>query len=1357
MDNLILAQKIMGKEKTTEQKSELTNPSSASIMYMIAVTASSGGQVVLRDEIEETAEWEEGDFIEIDDDGDFDDYDEDDSMEDVDDTVVDMTDGDGVDIEDTGAETVSFSVADYHETAVAAYAETEGEVEEEGLPDENAGISDDIDDGDAEELPDVGVADEDDLTDEETVDELSDDDYTLADDNSDDESDEPIAGAEVSDGYTVADCISSVKAGDRVMVMVQNGKPIVVGVVGSGDEQEALRKQAEAAAEDAVEAAADAQEKAVQVHELAQGAAQDASEAKQYAQNANYAATQAQNAANQAATEAQEAAQKARDAEAKADAVEENMQEVSNEVNNVKENAAQMRSELETQIKTVRTTAEKTFATKTETASIITTLRSEFAESIAGIQSTFSQDYAKKSELSDAIVDAKAALQTQITQNANQIYLTAKSVEDIQVDITSMDGNIATAIQTAEAAQGVANAAKTDAEEAQAAANKAKEDATAANTAANNAQTEANEAKSKADSAQSIADQAKQDLATAERKLAEVETNVAASAEDIAKAQQAVQDAQEAVDSAQEAADKAKQDAAAAQSTADQAKSDAANANTAAGNAQTKAEEAKTAADNAQKAADEAKEELEALKDRVVECETAIEQNSEAIKLRATKTELTAVADNLANNYYNKTDTIAQIETKAESILSTVSATYQTLDAMGDYSTTAQMNSAIEQKASSITSTVDSTYLSKTDANTTYATKTEVTQTASGLEVKITTAQTTADGVKTDLANNYTKKTLPDTRNDNQTPEWYMTNYPRQIISEFKYSSKIGLSGETYCTLETTVPWTDSSGGYPKQVAKIGGKEYWRIGTNATTWGAWNDSLGTAQNAAKTATNFLSYDSTNGLLVGNKTSGSWSGSRAQILPSAFNILDSSGNKLASYQASKIYLALNSKTSVIDMCNGLAQFSNYAADDWNRLLVQSENAIYLSTSGEIQQTAAYSPDYGVTEYLARITLATDTPWGSDIDSEYTLPIIDLTATKQVGNNSAASTSANIEIAHNCIELYTSNNTSVTNKVQILDYDDNGNDPRIKINTNNFEIWNLADNSYLFYVDTTVAGTHKDFSIGGKRYNDGAGGIYCDAEGFIQIQRNHSSYHPYISFYLNGNSTETADGMIRVNQSNGYMQFMQADRYTFDATVYTTASIGIGTDDTASNMSSRAITTPWKDGSFHYIVERNADGLTSAFGWAGSSSYATVTKIRGRTCQVQNASGTSALSDERLKKDFTELDAWDAFYDALQPCAFRLKTGNSGRFHMGFKAQQVEQALLDAGLTTNDFAGFIRMKHQNDIDDPEGNAIYSEAGINAGDDELGLIYSEFTALNTWKIQKMQKRIDELEKLVEQLLPI
>ena len=181
---------------------------------------------------------------------------------------------------------------------------------------------------------------------------------------------------------------------------------------------------------------------------------------------------------------------------------------------------------------------------------------------------------------------------------------------------------------------------------------------------------------------------------------------------------------------------------------------------------------------------------------------------------------------------------------------------------------------------------------------------------------------------------------------------------------------------------------------------------------------------------------------------------------------------------------------------------------------------------------------------------------------------------------------------------------------------------------------------------------------------------------------------------------------------------------------------------------------AIYTIWADGSNHDIICREDNGLSAFFGWAGSSSYATVSVIRGRTCKYQNSSGTTTLSDVRLKKDFTDLEKWDCFYDAIEPVAFKMKNGNSGRYHMGFKAQQIEQALLDNGLSTQDFAGFIKMEYKPDADDPEGNAVYQEAGIASGCDEYGLIYTEFIAMNSYQIQKLKYELMVAKQEIELL---
>ena len=330
----------------------------------------------------------------------------------------------------------------------------------------------------------------------------------------------------------------------------------------------------------------------------------------------------------------------------------------------------------------------------------------------------------------------------------------------------------------------------------------------------------------------------------------------------------------------------------------------------------------------------------------------------------------------------------------------------------------------------------------------------------------VTNVETNLEGFKSTVSSTYATKTISDTRDDNHSPSWYLSNYPRQVVTEFKHSYVVGLpyriiasgtgevvspayveitiadgislkSGKTYtfrgtaiteltkyrawvslytedhkrltmfilgseetstdaviytadadydnatlliqadvtsglsiaasletalerddpgittanihCTLTTTVPWIDASGGYPKQVAKIEGKEFWRVGISNYVWGPWSDPLGIASDAltrvaltktelqndiseaSKTAKNFLEYDSSNGLQIGNKTGGSWSGFRAQITAGAYNILNAAGTVLASYGEKLIELGKNATDAIIKLCGGKGQIE-YVTDE-----------------------------------------------------------------------------------------------------------------------------------------------------------------------------------------------------------------------------------------------------------------------------------------------------------------------------------------------------------------------------------------------------------------------------------------
>ena len=124
----------------------------------------------------------------------------------------------------------------------------------------------------------------------------------------------------------------------------------------------------------------------------------------------------------------------------------------------------------------------------------------------------------------------------------------------------------------------------------------------------------------------------------------------------------------------------------------------------------------------------------------------------------------------------------------------------------------------------------------------------------------------------------------------------------------------------------------------------------------------------------------------------------------------------------------------------------------------------------------------------------------------------------------------------------------------------------------------------------------------------------------------------------------------------------------------------------------------------------------------------------------------ASGSTAItSDETLKDLYTVDDKYIDFFNKLNPVAYKYKVGH--RTHLGFGAQSVEKALYDSGLNTEEFAGILVDKN---VDIGEGEKLPPD-GKTHFDKLYSIRYEEFIALNTLMIQKLQKRISELEGLL------
>ena len=116
---------------------------------------------------------------------------------------------------------------------------------------------------------------------------------------------------------------------------------------------------------------------------------------------------------------------------------------------------------------------------------------------------------------------------------------------------------------------------------------------------------------------------------------------------------------------------------------------------------------------------------------------------------------------------------------------------------------------------------------------------------------------------------------VKDTRNTNESPGWYFTNYPKRSVDEFKTFKVLGINTSTaYGVLTTNVPWHDSSGGYPVQTFRSNSSPtYERKGTSNTTWGNWQqieDTTGSQEKANKALTDAKTYTTTEVTKTNNK-------------------------------------------------------------------------------------------------------------------------------------------------------------------------------------------------------------------------------------------------------------------------------------------------------------------------------------------------------------------------------------------------------------------------------------------------------------------------------------------------------
>ena len=446
-------------------------------------------------------------------------------------------------------------------------------------------------------------------------------------------------------------------------------------------------------------------------------------------------AQSAANAANSAASNAQTTANAASSAASKA---QQTANAVTKDLADNYTTTVDMNSKIQQTANSIKTEVSKTYQPKGDYATN-SSVRSAIEQSASSITSTVSKTYATKTSVDTLQNIADNAIESWylvgVPSETNKPAsdwttdtLKKQHVGDMYYDkdtgysyrwlqdgtaykwIRIKDNDITTANAVANAAKSDASAAKTTANTAKSTADRASTTASAAQTKANEAATNATTAKSDASAAKTTANTAKSTADAASKTATAAQSTADDAATAAATAQSTANTAKTNAATAQSKANDAAKAATAAQSTADTAKANAAAASTAASTAQTAANAAQSTADTAKKNAATAQSTADTAKKNAATAQsTANTAKADASAAKTTantaKSTADAVKNDLATNYSTTTDVQSSINQTAESIKSTVAATYVNNETISSYATKSQL----EQTSTSLTSRIQTT------------------------------------------------------------------------------------------------------------------------------------------------------------------------------------------------------------------------------------------------------------------------------------------------------------------------------------------------------------------------------------------------------------------------------------------------------------------------------------------------------------------------------------------------------------------------------------------------------------------------------------------------------------------------
>ena len=251
-------------------------------------------------------------------------------------------------------------------------------------------------------------------------------------------------------------------------------------------------------------------------------------------------------------------------------------------------------------------------------------------------------------------------------------------------------------------------------------------------------------------------------------------------------------------------------------------------------------------------------------------------------------------------------------------------------------------------------------------------------------------------------------------------------------------------------------------------------------------------------------------------------------------------------------------------------------------------------------------------------------------------------------------------------------------------------------RLVIDSTNFKLdangnadyrGNISASDAKFYNITGFGGMIS--IVSGSRFSAGTGGYQRDTYGYIKVHSDDGTANCYVeSDKLIGDTIEAG----RINGSTGYLElhgYTKAKMFVFNDEAY-----GIVLDMNSNR-------------DLHLRPASNEDTD------CGSASY----KWRNLYCK----NGTIQTSDRNEKMNILDMPEQyaNAIIDDASPKTYMMLNNESGRTHAGMIAQDLEEQLSKNGMSSKDFAGFIKYEKED------------TNGVPTGEYGYGIRYEEYIA--------------------------